>query len=257
MAVLVAGGCTAAFTNYADQPGPRFAGGPTAPPLRTQGALKVVTWNVKWGERPAAAADAILRNVALRDADLFVLQEMNEQSVATIAARLGAGYVYYPATLHPRVRRNVGTAILSRWPLAEDRKLLLPNLAWFTRTGRAAVVATAVVRGLRVRVYGVHLAPALSVGLGGLEEQLRAIVADASGSADPVVLAGDFNTPDVGRLLAAAGYQWLTRRVGPTAWVRSIDHVFVRGFGAASPSAGAVADDGLPSDHRPVWAVIQ
>lgn len=250
--------CGRAVNNYADSPGPRFWGTPTAARDSLSGAgLKVVTWNVKWGEAAEAAAQALATNPSLRDAEIVLLQEMNEKAVATIAAHLGMGYVYYPATLHPRVRHHVGNAILSRWPLVEDRKLVLPHVALFMRTGRAAVVATALVRGRRIRVYSLHLATPFEIGQTGIEDQLRAVIRDADGSPDPVVIAGDFNSSTLGGLLVAEGFYWVTQHVGPSAWVISLDHVFVRDLDAAAVEAGVVKDDDLPSDHRPVWALIQ
>jgi endonuclease/exonuclease/phosphatase family metal-dependent hydrolase len=254
--VLGFSACYRAVDNYRDSPGPRFTGAATAAPDSVSGTgLKVVTWNVKWGEAAEAAALALATNPQLRGADLLLLQEMHETAVATIAAHLGMGYVYYPATLHPRVRHHVGNAILSRWPLVEDRKLVLPRVSLLMRTRRAAVVATALVRGRRIQVYSLHLATPFEIGQTGLEDQLRAVIRDADGSPDPVLIAGDFNSSTVGGLLVAEGFRWLTQHVGPTAWVVSLDHVFVRGLEAAA-EAGVVNDHALPSDHRPVWAVV-
>jgi endonuclease/exonuclease/phosphatase (EEP) superfamily protein YafD len=247
--------CSRAARNYDDGPAPRFVAEASAPPVRADTALQVVTWNVKWGRKPEAA-EVLAVHPRLRDADLVVLQGMTERSVAIIAARLGAGYVYYPATLHPRVGHHVGNAIVSRWPLTEDRRLPLPRVARWLRTRRAAVVATALIRGQRVRVYALHLATPFEVGQGGVKDRLWAVIRDAAVAGDPVVIAGDLNSTTVGGLLVAAGYRWITQRVGPTAWKLPIDHVFARGLPAGAGSAGAVAEDDLPSEHRPVWAVI-
>jgi endonuclease/exonuclease/phosphatase family metal-dependent hydrolase len=250
--------CYRAVDNYRDSPGPRFIGAATAAPDSVFGAaIKVVSWNVKWGDAPEAAAHVLATNPLLRGADLVVLQEMHETAVATIAARLGAGYVYYPATLHPRVGHHVGNAILSRWPLLEDRKLVLPRVSLLMRTGRAAVVATALVRGRRIRVYSLHLATPFEIGQTGIEDQLRAVIRDAEGSPDPVVIAGDFNSSTLGGLLVAERFHWVTQHVGPSAWVVSLDHIFVRDLHVAAVEAGVVKEGDLPSDHRPVWAMIQ
>lgn len=246
--------CHRGVTNYIDVPGPRFAGPPEplpAPPADS--ALRVVTWNVQWGRQPEAAAELISRHERLRSPDILLLQEMNERAVAIIAERLGMGYVYYPATVHPRVKHHVGNAILSRWPISDDRKLLLPRLGWFGGTGRAAVVATVAVGERRLRVYSLHLATAFEVGYGGIEDQLRTIIRDAAESPDPVVIGGDFNSTRVGGLLVDAGYAWITQRIGRTAWILPLDHLFVRGMDVRA-TAGTVFGENLPSDHRPVWA---
>jgi len=250
--------CYRGTVNYADIPGPRFAGpSATTPAGPAPGSIRVVTWNVQWGERAGAAAELLATHPQLRDADILVVQELDEHSAATIAGRLGMGYVYYPATLHPRTRRHFGTAILSPWPLTDDRKLILPHLARFVGTARAAVVATALIGEHRVRVYGLHLATSLGVGPRGIEDQLREVRADAQGAVDPVVVAGDLNSSTAGGILAEAGYLWVTRYVGPTTRLLPLDHIFVRGLPEAPGETGVVKLDDLPSDHRPVWAVLR
>jgi endonuclease/exonuclease/phosphatase (EEP) superfamily protein YafD len=250
-------GCLPAVTNYATTPGPRFAGPPAQAPWAGEApGLKVVTWNVKWGEQPEAAAEILATHPRLREADIVLLQEMHETAVETIAARLGSGYVYYPAMVHPRVRHHVGNAILSRWPLLEDRKVVLPHLGRIGGTARAAVVATVKVREQRIRVYSLHLATPFEIGHRGIEDQVRAVIQDAAGSPDPVLIAGDFNSSRVGGLLVDAGYEWVTQRIGRTAWIMALDHVFIRGLDLR-PVAGTVVEKPIPSDHRPVWAVMQ
>ena len=86
-----------------------MAGPATADPVsRSADSLKVVTWNIKWGIEAEAAAEMLATNAALKDADIIVLQEMYEGAVQLVAARLGAGYVYYAATLHPKLKRHRG-----------------------------------------------------------------------------------------------------------------------------------------------------
>ena len=87
-------GCSRAVTNYANTPGPRFVGSPAGlPPAGLDGGLRVVTWNVKWGGQPEAAAELLATHERLRAADLVLLQGVREKAVATIAQRLGLGYV--------------------------------------------------------------------------------------------------------------------------------------------------------------------
>src|SRR5262245_8416414 len=169
-----AASCAQQGVNYPTTPGPCIAGPPTAEPARrSPDTLKVVTWNIKWGIEAEAAAEMLATDGALKDADIVILQEMYEGAVELVAARLGAGYVYYAATLHPRLQRHVGNAILSRWPITDDRKLVLPHDARFIGTGRAAVIGTVTVRGTPIRVYGIHFATAIAVGENGIRDQLR------------------------------------------------------------------------------------
>jgi endonuclease/exonuclease/phosphatase (EEP) superfamily protein YafD len=249
-------GCYPAVTNYSGAVGPRFAGAP-ARAARMDSVFHVVTWNVKWGRQAAAAGEMLANHDRLRAADVVLLQEMNEHSVSVIARRLGFGYVYYPATVHPRVRTHVGNAILSPWPITEDGKLVLPHRGRFVKTERVAVRATVTINGRRIRVYSLHLATPFEVGEAGIEDQLEAVIRDAEQSGDPVLIGGDFNSSRVGGLLMEAGYQWVTRRIGPTVWMLPLDHVFVRGLDVSDAAAGVVAAEPMPSDHRPVWAIFQ
>jgi endonuclease/exonuclease/phosphatase family metal-dependent hydrolase len=253
-----AASCAHQGVNYPDTPGPCIAGPATAAPAaRGADTLKIVTWNIKWGIEAEAAAEMLATDSALRDADIVVLQEMYEGAVELVAARLGAGYVYYAATLHPKLQRHVGNAILSRWPITADRKVVLPHDARFIGTGRAAVVGTVTVRGNSIRVYGVHFATALAVGDNGIRDQLRTVMRNADSTAGPVLIAGDFNSTRAGSLLLDKGYLWHTRRIGPTAaGGMALDHIFTRSMAVASARVGTVTAKKLPSDHRPVWALL-
>jgi endonuclease/exonuclease/phosphatase family metal-dependent hydrolase len=74
-----------------------------------------------------------------------------------------------------------------------------------------------------------------------------------------VVVAGDFNSRDVGTWFQREGFDWVTQAVpGTSRFLRrwfQIDHVFAKGLGTAGerPAAGCVDAAGV-SDHRVVWA---
>jgi len=249
--------CAQKGVNYPTTPGPSIAGQPTEPPFpRAADTLKIVTWNIKWGIEAAAAAEMLATDDALKQADILILQEMYEDAVRLVAERLGAGYVYYAATYHPRIKRHVGNAILSRWPITDDRKLVLPHDARFIGTGRAAVIGTVTVHDLPIRVYGVHFATAMAVGDNGIRDQLRTVMRNADSTTGPVLIAGDFNSTSAGGLLLDRGYTWHTRRIGPTAGGLALDHIFTRSLPITASRVGSVDRKNLPSDHRPVWALI-
>jgi len=247
-------GCVHAL-NYPDPAGPRYAGHHAvadADPM-----LRVVTFNVKWGREVDKVADLLRTEPALREADLVFLQEMDSRGVERLAAALGYDSVYYPAAYHPRAHQDFGEAVLSRWPMVEDRKLVLPELHRFRRMQRIAVGATVVIAGTRVRVYCVHLETALAIDAPQRRHQLEPLLADAA-RYERVIVAGDFNNrQQVGRLMRRAGYEWLTEHVGHTIARWSWDHVFVRGLALAAPGrVGAVRDSRGASDHRPVWVEL-
>ncbi len=104
---------------------------------------------------------------------------MDSEGVDRIAAALKLHWVYYPASI--KMGRDWGNAILSRWPLSEDRKLLLPHGDPYSNTRRIAVAAQADVGGRPVLVYSTHIATP-SLGLGARLDQIQNIVDDAAGA---------------------------------------------------------------------------
>ncbi|HYU42000.1 MAG TPA: endonuclease/exonuclease/phosphatase family protein, partial [Vicinamibacteria bacterium] len=148
-------GCATA-RNYPAPEGPRFSGqfaGTPRPP-----AIRVVSFNIKYGRNVTGAAALLRGDVRLKDADVIALQEMDEVGVECLARTLGLNYVYYPAAVHPADHRNFGNAILSPWPIEDDVKIPLPHPGRFRKMQRIAVAATVRVRGdLPVRVFSVHL----------------------------------------------------------------------------------------------------
>ena len=250
-------GCARA-TNLLDPTTPGFSG-EYAPRLSDTAAtshIRIVTFNIKLARRIDRAIE-VLRSDSLRDADILALEEMDDAGVDRIARALRLNYVYYPGSIHPTDRKYFGPAVLSRWPIERSWKLLLPHQPGIRHQLRTATGAEIRLRGLRVRVYAVHLATPYRFSDAARADQVRTILADATGFDGPVVIAGDFNDYGVGRLLVRRGYRWLTARLDPTISFFSWDHIFVRHLSPARPaSAGVVRQVHGASDHRPVWAVV-
>ena len=252
LAAIALTGCASAI-NYPDRSGPRYAG--THAALGEPAGLRVVTFNVKYGRQAAAAAQLLKDDPRLSGADLIALQEMDEVSTERIARALALNYVYYPAAIHPVPKKNFGNAVLSRWPLDDDVKIVLPHRGRLRNSVRIAVGATMRIPGREpIRVYSVHLETPVSISGKGRRDQAEAILADAA-SHPRVIVAGDFNSRGILDLFASRGYRWLTRRVGRTISRFSWDHIAVRGLGLRDcVSVGALAHAREVSDHRPVWA---
>lgn len=264
-ALAFAAAACGAATNYLDPAGPVYetqhagpAGGRVA-----EGPLRVVTFNIQYAIRVEEAI-AVLRDApALQRLDVLALQEMDAPGVERIAEALRLNSFYAPGGVHPTPSRDFGCALLSPWPLVEARKLLLPHGARGTGLRRAAVSATLLRAGRRVRVYAVHLPSPFGVSGSQRKDEVDALLADAADSTDPVVIAGDLNSHGLGKRFAEAGYLWLTRDVGATAVEMGIlhlayDHVFARGLRAHAPgpATGIVRENKKASDHRPVWALL-
>ncbi|HUG54942.1 MAG TPA: endonuclease/exonuclease/phosphatase family protein [Vicinamibacteria bacterium] len=253
LALLASSAC-ATVRNYPDPAGPRFAGQFAG--VERPSAIRVVSYNVKYGRNVTGLAALLGGDPRLKGADLIALQEMDEAGVECVARALGLNYVYYPAAVHPADDRNFGNAILSPWPIEDDRKIVLPHRGRWRRMQRIAVAATVRVRGdVPVRFFSVHLETPFSLGGDGRGEQARAVLESAAGH-PRVVVAGDFNSRGLaGSVFARAGFRWLTEEVGRTISRFSWDHLLARGLRPRDcASVGAAPNAWKVSDHLPVWA---
>lgn len=254
LAGLAAYACAAPL-NYLEPTGPRYAlpgGPPPGAPAASPVALRVVSFNVQYAQQVDRAIE-LLADTPLGGADLVLLQEMDAPGAERVARALGMGYVYYPATVSPTTRRDFGNAVLSRWPIVSDQKILLPHRARLTGTARAATAATIQVGGSAVRVYSVHLGSMAEIGPGSRREQLSTVLADAA-RFPVVVIGGDLNDHGVGRLAVEDGFLWPTEQGPRTASLGRWDHIFLKGLVPANGrSSGTVRETRGASDHRPVW----
>ena len=256
MAAALLLGC-APTTNLLNPSSPRFEAEYATPTAETTTPpeVRIVTFNIKLARRIDRAIE-VLRSDSLRHADILALEEMDDAGVDRIARALRLNYVYYPGSIHPTDHKYFGPAILSRWPIEQSWKLLLPHEGRIRHQRRTATGAIVRVGDQRVRVYAVHLETPFRVSDAARQDQVRTILSDAAGFDGPVVIAGDFNDYGVGAFLVRHGYRWLTTRVGSTISYFSWDHIFVRHMSPARPaSAGVVRQVRGASDHHPVWAV--
>jgi endonuclease/exonuclease/phosphatase family metal-dependent hydrolase len=214
----------------------------------------VVSFNVEYGRAVEPALDVLLGAPVLAGADVVLLQEMDDRGTRLIAEGLGMAWVYHPATRRGEPPQDFGNAVLSRWPIVADEKLVLPHRSIFGRTLRTATVATIQVGRTPVRVYSVHLATRVNQAFPERADQMRAVLRDAS-THPHVILGGDLNSTRLGGFAAARGYYWPTEEGPSTATFGRIDHVFMKGFEPAEGvGSGTVEIPEGVSDHRPVWA---
>ena len=268
---VVTASCRAVL-NYPSAVGPRYAGAPVdvgarpvVPlPVRADGhLLRVVTYNVQWGKHIDRAINVLKTRVPLPDADIVVLQEMDADGTRRIADALGMSWVYYPAAVHPKLGHDFGNAVLSRWLIVEDEKLMLPHIGGLRHAQRIATAATVLVGTVKVRVYSAHLGTPSDIRPSKRRDQADMILADAA--AYPlVIVAGDMNSHGIGKEFVANGFVWPTEHNGFTTAFFNWDHVFLKGFTAPGRGGapdqrftGVVRDTLGTSDHDPVWAVAQ
>ena len=252
-------------TNYTDPTGPLLSGRFASAALPAPDELVVVTFNLRYAEAIEEAVAAFQTVAPLPAADFILLQEMDEAGAVALARALGYDYVYAPASV-AEDGDDFGNAILSRWPLSDPRKIILPGLHPLSGQQRTATRATARVGEADmghadVVLYSVHLEiatapPELR------REQAAAVLADVPDDAPAVIIGGDFNTimargvAGLAEQAAADDLQLLTAGLEPTLTrfgrpLARADHIVTRGFERLD---GGVLSEVTASDHFPVWA---
>lgn len=270
-------GCASYGLNYLHPDRPRCAGIFRAEsPEVTSEELKIVSFNIKFSKEPEKALRTLTR-AGLDDADVLLLQEMDLPGTITIARGLHYDYVYYPAGIHPASGRQFGVAILSPWPIRNDRKILLPHLESSDDLRKIAAVATVWVQGIPIGVVNAHLQSGLSPQKLGdqLQVIINCIFTEVCLQAESpmlaglpyYVIAGDFNTRGKPHLevaqevLSWSGFEQVpgiekTHKYAPGSWGR-LDHIFVSKNLEVEDSGVDSKWFGTGSDHRPLWAVLR
>lgn len=254
--------------NYEHPAGPVFTGAYAPEPSLAEhnGRLKIVSYNINFGLTFQEAIAEIQSFAVLSDVDILLLQEMDEDGTEAMAQSLGMNYVYYPASIHNQHGRNFGNAILTRWPLHEPRKIILPHRSWYNQQMRIAVHGRVRLSpDLDLLVYCVHT-EVYTAPLQFRREQVQAVVDDVQQQEEEsiVVVGGDFNTVTrrgirrMERQFATAELERASKgagstisKFGPTAI--AADHLFVRG---GSVLARGTVSEAQASDHYPIWVQI-
>lgn len=241
--------------NYPQAEVPRYEGGPAQAEAVSTGVdtLRIVAFNIRYSHRIDLALELLRDEPALNGADVILLNEMDENGTWLIAEALGMYYAYYPAVRHIRTGRDFGNAVLSRWPIVEHERIVLPHVARIQRTQRAATAATIRVGTAEVRVYATHLGTYLEIGPGARREQLRTLFEDAKAYTYAIV-GGDMNDNLIGPTAWAYGFAWPTQYGPRTTLFGRLDHIFLKNLPVPdSAAAGTVRDTRGASDHSPVW----
>lgn len=251
--------------NYSDTEGPVYYESTDSVPSRSGDTLTIVSYNIEFASRIDEAIADLTMSDSIVGADLILLQEMDYMGVARIARELEYNFVYYPAAKRPENNRDFGNAVLSKWPLKEPEKVILPNLKPVRDMQRIATFIVATVGEREVLVSSVHIEMFL-MGRDRRIEQVDSLSRSVPRDAAYVIAGGDFNsfrssTLDVfDSLMAESGLHRGTSEKGWTAafamfgiFKFKLDHIYLKGM--------RVIDHGIVygtrgSDHRPVWARV-
>jgi endonuclease/exonuclease/phosphatase family metal-dependent hydrolase len=242
--------------------GPGFVGRLTVDRPEFDGTVKVVSYNISFGEEIDLAARELGDFEELREADIVLLQEMDETGTAQIAGALEYNFVYYPASIHEHHGRYFGNAILSRWPLKDLERIVLPHENPRNGQQRIAVRAVVAIDDLEVLIYSVHTETAW-LGASKRADQVTSLVDSIDGGYPYVIVGGDFNTltpgavADLAQRFQAAGLERASSGTGPTVQFESIgltlDHIFVRGMSVLD---AGTTEEAQASDHLPIWVTL-
>lgn len=244
---------------YPDAQGPKFAADYAPPSPAIRNGLVVVSYNIRAGREVEKAGEALQSFDELKEADIVLLQEMDEAGVEAISKFLELNYIYYPAFVS-RDGRNVGNAILARWPFVDSDKIILPHRHPLSGQQRIAVRGTVRLNGQDLFVYSAHT-ETFSTIPAHRKEQVMAIVDDIGRVKNLVIVGGDFNTVTSRNIrsmtaqFAAIGLPRVSAGSGPTISKFGInrvvaDHIFARGF--VKIASGTVPEVEA-SDHFPLW----
>ena len=247
--------------NYAEENTPVFTGNYAPASLPFDGDLKVITWNIKFAQEVEQAIKELQEVEGLQDTDVLLLQEMEETAVDQIARELQYNYVYFPASIHTENDSNFGNAILSKWPLTDAEKIILPHENPKNEQMRIATKAITTIDDLEIALYSVHTE---TIWLSGEKrlDQVEEIIAHLD-DRDFIFVGGDFNSATEGSVatldekFAEANMERISKNAEPTVEIGGIgfsaDHIFARD--------GVLIENGVwsdtkASDHYPVWVTV-
>ncbi len=248
--------------NYDNPLEPRFAGNFSDEQPDFDGTIKVVSYNIGFAKNVDRAIHELTEFDELRSADIILLQEMDEAGTQLIAQALRYEFVYYPASIHSYHHKNFGNAILSKWPISESEKILLPHVNPRNKQRRIAVKAVINIEQFKVLVYSVHI-ETFWLGQRKRDAQIAFVVNSIDGSYQHAVVGGDFNTltrRSIRQLedrFDRIGMERASKGTGSTVrygfFGFTLDHIFTKGMYV---SGSGICGESQASDHVPIWVEL-
>lgn len=227
-----------------------------------QPKVKVISYNIKYGEELAEAIKEISTAASLKGANIVLLQEMDEISIEKMASALNMNYLYYPSAYNKKNKKNFGTGILTTGLITGSKKLFLPHEKWTNGRKRHVSIAFIEFKSIKVAAYSVHT-ETLEMSKTKRMEQVDSLIADAkilAASYNQIIIGGDFNTlsafdvRDVITKFKDAGFTWASKNAGYTAhsliYRTFLDYIFTMGFIVEENGKLTSAQ---ASDHKPIY----
>ncbi len=210
-------------------------------------------WDDTYPDRAPVRLDATLREIRSHNADIVLLQEVEQAMPGGVQfqpppnyTRLREelkgydSYFSYPKQDPRELPFGIGLAIFSRTPLRSTSRLDLPSppieFDFFGRkmtpTDRLLIGARTTVAGREVQLFNTHLLAFFMLGSSSTSNPFqRNLVADQlTASHGPTILTGDFNVSRHGSLVAQfAGSGYSTVQEKEVTWRRRpfvLDHIF-------------------------------
>jgi endonuclease/exonuclease/phosphatase family metal-dependent hydrolase len=236
--------------------------------------VSVVSLNIAKENNAEKVVSAIRAAPRLRDADLFLFQEVaggnaNSSVAEEAARRLGYFALFEPAA--PGVY-DQGLALVSRYPIADVqiKRLKACDLRFRDRS-RFAVAANVQTPWGGLRVWNAHLDTRINAA--ERLDQLQPVIEEASRHAGPRLIGGDFNTNELywlgnvvplpgGPSHAAAirnamkhhGFETLPDALNTfPSFRRHLDWIFVRDLSLLAASV----EPARFSDHNAIWVQVR
>ena len=248
--------------NYNDPNEPFYEGHYAGEPPIIGETIKVVSWNLGFAEKIESIITTLANVDDLKEADILLLQEMDEDGVELLAQTLGYNYVYYPASVHRRHNKNFGNAVLTKWAIKGHEKIILPDPGSGNKHTRNAVKAKIIIADQEVIAYSAHFETFWIMQ--PKNQRQVAFLADQVDKGDEIVyLGGDFNSLTKGSVayleerFDQEGLQRLSVNTGHTFEYKGVkltlDHIFASGEEEFEAGIWRGSD---ASDHFPIWTRI-
>jgi endonuclease/exonuclease/phosphatase family metal-dependent hydrolase len=230
-------------------------------------SLNVVTFNIKKARKIEMAINEMRELDKRTPIDVYLLQEMNEGGVESIATSLRLNYLYIPITYDKSDRKNIGNAILTKGTITRPEKMILPHAKWQNQQRRGVTIGEVNIHQKKVLVFSVHT-ETVAMGRKMRNDQVDSVVRRGQNESSEykyMVIGGDFNTAfpkyaeSVVTKFKKGGFDCQTSTVAGTARAMfglvtpTNDYLFSKGF--LFMNAYAVRES-KSSDHYPVLATL-